>query len=394
MPKLIIEIEPETHKKLKMLALDDDRSLNKYITRGLEYLANMPTPYHKIIGGPGVTPTPVEQIMQQPLIYMPTPENPTSAPVFTNSITTPDTSQMTKIEQAEYAKELLNQAEITYAKELKQLEITKKENTELLKQLYAEEKQAQKQEARAQAKTLTPEEQELQKQKLELQKQKMQEKRDSLIKDKAIELELNDAEDYNEHRLLLEYFGTEDVSNANFDEKHYGKPNPYKNKPLDELYKYMNELKQYEIKEREEEDRRDALPHDKDDYDYKSEDFIKDVTRLQNVWIERGDSETSYDDEDYNILFNYFFKKGLYHDFEQRMNHPYYAFSDDDIQDLQNAFNRDKVDISYVNALMRGDGHSYREQNKCKSYFEEHQEERAEWQRIIDESKKKKTEII
>ena len=354
--------------------------------------------YIETIARPGVTPTPVEQIMQQPLIYIPTPENPTSAPVFTNSITTPtpapDTSQMTKIEQAEYAKELLNQAEITYAKELKQLEITKKENTELLKQLYAEEKQAQKQEARAQAKTLTPEEQELQKQKLELQKQKMQEKRDSLIKDKAIELELNDAEDYNEHRLLLEYFGISDVSNANFDEEHYGKPNPYKNKPLDELYKYMNELKQYEIKEREEEDRRDALPHDKDDYDYKSEDFIKDVTRLQNVWIERGDSDTSYDDEDYNILFNYFFKKGLYHDFEQRMNHPYYAFSDDDIQDLQNAFNRDKIDISYVNALMRGDGYRYREMNKCKSYFEEHQEERAEWQRIIDESKKKKTEII
>lgn len=374
MPKLIIELEPDTHKKLKMLALDDDRSLNKYITRGLEYLANMPTPYHKIISGPGVTPTPaIEQIMQQPLIYIPTPENPTGAPVFTNSITTPttapapDTSQMTGLEQQEYARKQAAEA----------------------KTKIALEKQAQKQEAR----TLTPEEEQLNQQKLELQKQKMQEKRDSLIKDKAIELELNDAEDYNEHRLLLEYFGIEDVSNANFDEEHYGKPNPYKNKPLDELYKYMNELKQYEIKEKEEEDRRDALPHDRDDYDYKSEDFIKDVTRLQNVWIERGDSDTSYDDEDYNILFNYFFKKGLYHDFEQRMNHPYYAFSDDDMQDLINAFNRDKIDISYVNALMRGDGHSYREQNKCKSYFEEHQEERAEWQRIIDESKKKRTEI-
>ena len=368
MPKLIIEIEPETHKKLKMLALDDDRSLNKYITRGLEYLANMPVPYHKLT--PGVTPTPVEQIMQQPLIYIPTPENPTSAPVFTNSITTPapapDTSQMTGLEQQEYARKQAAEA----------------------KTKIALEKQAQKPRA------LSPEEEQLNQQKLELQKQKMQEKRDSLIKDKAIELELNDAEDYNEHRLLLEYFGTEDVSNANFDEKHYGKPNPYKNKPLDELYKYMNEIKQYEIKEKEEEDRRDTLPHDKDDYDYKSEDFIKDVTRLQNVWIERGDSDTSYDDEDYNILFNYFFKKGLYHDFEQRMNHPYYAFSDDDIQDLQNAFNRDKVDISYVNALMCGDGSHYRKQNKCKSYFEEHQEERAEWQRIIDESKKKKTEII
>lgn len=366
-----ITLEEEVYNRMKSYAQEDHRSTVTEMSLILELYRPGMIPGVSI-RAPGVTPTPVEQIMQQPLIYIPTPENPTSAPVFTNSITTPttaptpDPSQMTGLEQQEYARKQAAEA----------------------KTKIALEKQAQK------SRALSPEEEQLNQQKLELQKQKMQEKRDSLIKDKAIELELNDAEDYNEHRLLLEYFGISDVSNANFDEEHYGKPNPYKNKPLDELYKYMSELKQYEIKEKEEEDRRDALPHDKDDYDYKSEDFIEDVTRLQNVWIERGDSETSYDDEDYNILFNYFFKKGLYHDFEQRMNHPYYAFSDDDMQDLQNAFNRDKVDISYVNALMRGDGSHYREQNKCKSYFEEHQEERAEWQRIIDESKKKRTEII
>ena len=172
-----------------------------------------------------------------------------------------------------------------------------------------------------------------------------------------------------------------------------GKPNPYKNKSIDELYECLEELKREQLAEEAEEERRDALPHDINDYDYKSEDFIEEVNRLQNVWVERGSSNTSYDDEDFNILFNYYFRKGLYHDFEERMNHPYYAFSDDDIQDLQNAFNRTDIDIDYVNALMCGDGYSYRSSHNKKSYFEEHQEERAEWQRIIDESKKKRTEI-
>lgn len=359
MPKLIIELEPDTHKKLKMLALDDDRSLNKYITRGLEYLANMPTPYHRIIGGSGVMPTPAEQITQQPFVYTPTTTTTTSIP---------DTSQMTGLEQQEYARKQAAEAKTKMALE--------------------------RQEARTQPKALTPEEEQLQKQKLELQKQKMQEKRDNLIRDKAIELDLEDAENYNEDWLLDEYFGL-DYYNAKLDERDKGVPNPYTNPPksIDELYKYMSELKQIEIKEKEEEDRRDALPHDIDDYDYKSEDFIAEVNRLQGIWIERGSSNTSYDDEDFNILFNYYFRKGLYHDFEERMNHPYYAFSDDDIQDLQNAFNRTDIDIDYVNALMCGDGHSYRSSHNKKSYFEEHQEERAEWQRIIDESKKKRTEI-
>ena len=358
MPKLIIELEPDTHKKLKMLALDDDRSLIKYITRGLEYLANMPTPYHRIIGGQGVMPTPAEQITQQPFVYTPTTTTTTSIP---------DTSQMTGLEQQEYARKLSAEAKTKIALE--------------------------RQEARTQPKALTPEEEQINQQKLELQKQKIQEKRDSLIRDKAIELDLEDAEDYNENRLLDEYFGL-DYFNAKLDERDKGVPNPYTNplKSIDELYKYMNELKQIEIKQKEEETRRDALPHDIDDYDYKSEDFVQEVNRLQNIWIERGYG-SSYDDEDFNILFNYYFRKGLYHDFEERMNHPYYAFSDDDIQDLQNAFNRTDIDIDYINALMCGDGHSYRSSHNKKSYFEEHQEERAEWQRIIDESKKKRTEI-
>lgn len=361
MPKLIIELEPDTHKKLKMLALDDDRSLNKYITRGLEYLANMPTPYHRIIGGQGITPTPVEQITQEPFVYTPTITTATQTQAQTT------TTELKGLAKEEYARKLMAEAKT--------------------------EKALERQEQQGQGRILSPEEEELQKQKLELQKQKIQEKRDSLIRDKAIELDLEDAEDYNEDRLLDEYFGMGEMVSANYNEKERGIPNPYKNKSIDELYKYMNEIKQIEIKEREEETRRDALPHDIDDYDYKSEDFIKEVNRLQGVWLERGSSNTSYDDEDFNILFNYYFRKGLYHDFEERMNHPYYAFSDDDMQDLQNAFNRTDIDIDYINALMCGDGYSYRSSHNKKSYFEEHQEERAEWQRIIDESKKKRTEI-
>lgn len=341
---IYVTIKEEADKDLRKINQEIIYMLRKYI---------------EIIARPGVTPTPLaQQIIQQPFIYTPTTTTTTSIP---------DTSQMTGLEQQEYARKQAAEAKTKMALE--------------------------RQEARTQPKVLSPEEEQLQKQKLELQKQKIQEKRDSLIRDKAIELDLEDAEDYNEDWLLDEYFGMGEMVSANYNEKERGIPNPYKNKPIDELYKYMNEIKQIEIKEKEEEDRRDALPHDIDDYDYKSEDFIAEVNRLQGVWVERGSSNTSYDDEDFNILFNYYFRKGLYHDFEERMNHPYYAFSDEDIQDLQNAFNRTDIDIDYVNALMCGDGHSYRSSHNKKSYFEEHQEERAEWQRIIDESKKKRTEI-
>lgn len=341
---IYVTIKEEANKDLRKINQEIIYMLRKYI---------------ETIARPGVTPTPLaQQIIQQPFIYTPTTTTTTSIP---------DTSQMTGLEQQEYARKQAAEAKTKIALE--------------------------RQEARTQPKALTPEEEQINQQKLELQKQKIQEKRDSLIRDKAIELDLEDAEDYNEDWLLDEYFGMETMICANYDEKERGIPNPYKNKSIDELYKYMNEIKQIEIKEREEETRRDALPHDIDDYDYKSEDFIAEVNRLQGVWVERGSSNTSYDDEDFNILFNYYFRKGLYHDFEERMNHPYYAFSDEDIQDLQNAFNRTDIDIDYINALMCGDGHSYRNSHSKKSYFEEHQEERAEWQRIIDESKKKRTEI-
>ena len=47
MPKIILDIPDDIHEKLKVYAKQDDRSLTKYIIHGLEYLVNMPVPYHK-----------------------------------------------------------------------------------------------------------------------------------------------------------------------------------------------------------------------------------------------------------------------------------------------------------------------------------------------------------
>lgn len=46
MPEIKIKIDLTTHEKLKQLAKEDDRSLTKYIERGLKYLANLPNGYH------------------------------------------------------------------------------------------------------------------------------------------------------------------------------------------------------------------------------------------------------------------------------------------------------------------------------------------------------------
>lgn len=374
MPKLIINLPENVHSTLKELAVKERRSLTNYIICRLEDIANgLLAP----ITVPGVTPTPV-QIPQITQATIPTTQAQATIPTTTTSI--PDTSQMTGLEQQEYARKQAAEA----------------------KTKMALERQAQKQEQHDKAHALTPEEEQLKAQKLELQKQKMQEKRDALIRDRAIELDLEYAEKYDEDRLLSNYF-EDDYIAAKMNEKYDGKINPYTNppKPLDELYKYMDEIKQIEIEEKAEADRRDTLPHDKDDYDYKSEDFIRDIDRLKDIWVERGTSSTTYEGEhDFDILFNYYFNKGLYHDFELRMNHPDYAFDEfnqNDMQDLSNAFNRDisDIDVLYINYLMEGDGAYYRQSHGMTSYYEDYQKKREEWQRIIDEgnTKKYKTEI-
>lgn len=354
--KINITLDDVTYERLKEYSKQDHRSCATEMALILElYRPGMIPGISVTTPGPGMAFTPA--IQDTPGI---------------SSSPEPNPSQMTGLQQQEYARKQAAEA----------------------KTKMALEKQAQKQEARA----LTPEEQELQAQKLELQKQKIQEKRDSLIRDRAIELDLNDAESYNEDWLLDEYFGIGTVMTANYNEER-GIPNPYKNKPIEELYTFLDKIKQSELEEKAEEDRRDALPHDKDNYDYKSEDFEYDVKELQSVWIERGYGvPNGYDDEDYKILYNYFYNNHLYRDFEQRMNNPYTGFDiDDDATLLSNIFNRDikDIDMQYINALMCGRGRAYRDENNLTSYYEQYQAQRAEWQRIIDESKTKKykTEI-
>ena len=366
-------IEEEAYERIKSYANADNRSAAKEMSLILELYR------------PGLIPgISVSMPGVQPQMYIPTPtstsipESPMGAPVITTSSTqspftaipttsTPATS-MTSIQLKEQARKLMAEAQTLAVQE--------------------------REDARAQARTLTPEEEQLNQQKLELQKQKIQEKRDKLIHDKAVELDLNiNLDACDEHIALFLIYGDKYMW-ARERERTDGTPNPYKNKPIEEIYKGLEEVKQREIEEEKEEDRRDALPHDIDDYDYKSEDFLDEISRLEKVWTERNSyADASYDDEDYKILKNYYFNNNLYHEFEEMMNHPYYAFDDykpQDLQTLSNIFNRDKdkIDVAYVNHVMQGMGAYYRNKNKCKSYYEAHQEERAEWQRIIDESKK------
>lgn len=372
--RINVMIEEEAYERIKSYANADNRSAAKEMSLILELYR------------PGLIPgISVSMPGVQPQMYIPTPtsipESPTGAPIITTSSTpspftaipststpssTPATS-MTSIQLKEQARKLMAEAQTLAVQE--------------------------REDARAQARALTPEEEQLNQQKLELQKQKIQEKRDKLIHDKAVELDLDlyNIDAYNEDRALFDIYG-ERYLWAKGDEIEKGTPNPYKNKPIEEIYKGLEEVKQREIEEKKEEDRRDALPHDIDDYDYKSEDFLDEISRLESVWTERNSyADASYDDEDYKILKNYYFNNNLYHEFEEMMNHPYYAFDEDKPQDLQtlsNIFNRDKdkIDVAYVNHVMQGMGAYYRNKNKCKSYYEAHQEERAEWQRIIDES--------
>lgn len=46
MPKIQIDIPDDAYQRLKIQAQDDDRSLTKYLARGMVYLANIPEGYH------------------------------------------------------------------------------------------------------------------------------------------------------------------------------------------------------------------------------------------------------------------------------------------------------------------------------------------------------------
>ena len=61
MPEIKVTLDPKVHQKLKEYAKEDDRSLKKYIERGLKYLAD--NPYHN---RPGVVYSPVFQAPAMP----------------------------------------------------------------------------------------------------------------------------------------------------------------------------------------------------------------------------------------------------------------------------------------------------------------------------------------
>lgn len=284
------------------------------------------------------TPTPV----QSPAYYIATPNS------------NIDTTQMSGLEQQEYARKIMAEAKTKLTQE--------------------------KQEAKEEAKQLTPEEEEMQKQKLELQKKRLQDQRDKAIRDKAIELGLDNAENYTERYLLFDRFAGDYLADRDF---HNGEK--YSNLSLETLYGYLNEIRVEEDKARAEETRRDELPHDIDDYDYKDEDFLADIEQLKEAYTEKYDSD--FTDPDYLILENYYLRRRLYHKFEEYLRVMY--IGEEAMQDMKNAFNNNDINLDYVNQVLLGHGESYRKAHGNRSYAQIVQDERDELLKIINESKNK-----
>lgn len=350
MPKIILDIPSETHEILKEYAKQDRRSLTNYLICQLELLAKAPRQQ-------------LQPYQPQPNIYIPapvttiaTPENPTAAPIITAQaqIQAPDISSMNGLELQEYARKLSAEAKTKITQE--------------------------KQEAREEAKQLTPEEEQIKAQKLELQKQKLQEKREKAIRDRAIELDLYGAEDYTEERVLFEIYDA-DYASSKFD----GTQDKYLNKPLEEIYALMDKIKAREDKEEAEQKRREALPHDIDDWDYKSEDFEEDLIREENY------NELSKD-PDYMRIREYYISHCYYNRFIRLLRYPYNFCRelsspevdyDQEYKAMQNVFNREKIDEDYIVALFYGNGEQYREEHKALSYSQEIENERKEMEELL-----------
>lgn len=354
MPKIILDIPSETHEILKEYAKQDRRSLTNYLICQLEFLAKAPKqPYQP---QPNIyIPTPVTTIA--------TPENPIVTAQAQIQAPAPDISNMNGLELQEYARKLSAEAKTKITQE--------------------------KQEAREEAKQLTPEEEQIKTQKQELQKQKLQEKRDKAIRDRAIELDLWNSENYNESVLLFNYYGEQYAisKGRGTSAEEFG------GKPLEELYKMLQELKYYQDQEEMEDKRRDALPHDVDDWDYKSEDFDKDLEEQESYKIKAFKS-----DPDYRRIREYYISHCYYHRLIMLLKYPHMFCKDCDFDNvdyekeyktMKNVFNRDKIDDDYITAIFYGDGEQYREKNKCISYSQELENERKELEEILKNRPKK-----
>lgn len=352
-----LNIPDNIYEKVKELAKTDLRTASQEIV----YILGCHT------GLIGYTPT-------QPNIYIPAPvttiatsENPMGQPIITAQAQiqapTPDISNMNGLELQEYARKLSAEAKTKITQE--------------------------KQEAREEAKQLTPEEEQMKAQKQELQKQKLQEKRDKAIRDRAIELDLWNSENYNESVLLFNYYGEQYAisKGRGTSAEEFG------GKPLEELYKMLQELKYYQDQEEMEDKRRDALPHDVDDWDYKSEDFDKDLEEQESYKIKAFES-----DPDYRRIREYYISHCYYHRLIMLLKYPHafckdYDFDNVDYEKeyktMKNVFNRDKIDDDYITAIFYGDGEQYREKNKCISYSQELENERKELEEILKNRPKK-----
>ena len=351
-----LNIPDDVYEKIKEQAKTDLRTANQEIIYILRCHVNHTIPQPQYIPPSVYIPAPVTTVA--------TPENPTAAPIVTaqqiSTMTAPDISSMNGLELQEYARKLSAEAKTKITQE--------------------------KQEAREEAKQLTPEEEQIKAQKLELQKQKLQEKRERAIRDRAIELDLYGAEDYTEERVLFEIYDA-DYVNSKFD----GTQDQYLNKPLEEVYALMDKIKAREDKEEAEQKRREALPHDVDEWDYKSEDFEDDLRREENY------NELSKD-PDYMRIREYYISHCYYNRFIRLLRYPYNFCRelsspevdyDQEYKAMQNAFNREKIDEDYIVALFYGNGEQYREEHKALSYSQEIENERKEMEALLKSKPRK-----
>ena len=352
MKRVNIYIKEEAYDYIKKIAPSNHRTVSGEISfileNYVEQLESMQRAQPGIYIPPVVQP---QQVQTQPQLFQLTQAQAQAQP---------DISSMNGLELQEYARKLSAEAKTKITQE--------------------------KAEAKAEAKQLTPEEEEMQKQKLELQKQRLQEKRDKAIRDRAIELDLYNAENYTEDILLFNYYGDD-----YFNSKYNGTKEKYMNKPLEDLYNMLKEVRSWEDQEEAEERRREALPHDIDEWDYKSEDFEDDLRREEEA------QPDGRDDPDYIRIKDYYSKHCYYNRLLTLIRRPY-AFSEDfadssglnfedEYRAMKNVFNRDKIDEDYIIAVLSGDGDGYREEHKCLSYSQEIENERKELESLIKNKK-------
>lgn len=128
MPEIKVTLDPEVHQKLKEYAKEDDRSLKKYIERGLKYLAD--NPYHNrpsVVYSP-VFPTPAMPEQSYPYTVMATSATPTLEQLQEQGIT------QIKFKSQNQKTLTSEQQELQQLKMQRQFDTLKEQRTRFLKQ--------------------------------------------------------------------------------------------------------------------------------------------------------------------------------------------------------------------------------------------------------------------